>query len=47
MIIGASSERHLEQNLLDFEKGPLPADVVESLAEAWTMTKRVAYNYYH
>lgn len=47
VIIGASSEKHLEQNLLDFEKGPLPEDVVEALDEAWRMTKGVAYNYYH
>lgn len=47
VIIGASGEKHLEQNLLDFEKGQLPEDVVEALDEAWKMTKGVAYNYYH
>lgn len=47
VIIGASSEKHLEQNLLDFEKGPLPEDVVQALDEAWKITKGVAYSYYH
>jgi len=47
VIIGASSAGHLEQNLLDFEKVPLPEDVVEALDEAWKMTKGFAYNYYH
>jgi aflatoxin B1 aldehyde reductase len=47
VIIGASSAAHLEGNLVDFEKGPLPEDVVEALDEAWKMTKGQAYNYYH
>lgn len=34
IIIGASSLSHIEQNLVDFEKGPLPADVVKSVDEA-------------
>jgi aflatoxin B1 aldehyde reductase len=47
VIIGASSAGHLEGNLVDFEKGPLPEDVVAALDEAWRMTKGLAYNYYH
>jgi len=47
VIIGASSATHLEGNLVDFEKGPLPEDVVAALDEAWRMTKGLAYNYYH
>jgi aflatoxin B1 aldehyde reductase len=47
VIIGASSAGHLEGYLVDFEKGPLPEDVVAALDEAWRMTKGLAYNYYH
>jgi aflatoxin B1 aldehyde reductase len=47
VIIGASSEKHLEHNLLDFEKGPLPEDVVQALDEAWKIAKGLAYPYYH
>ena len=46
-IIGASSEKHLEKNLLDFEKGSLPDDVVQALDEVWRMAKGVARSYYH
>ena len=34
VIIGASSLGHIEQNLVDFEKGPLPQEVVRSVDEA-------------
>jgi aflatoxin B1 aldehyde reductase len=47
VIIGASSIKHLEQNLVDFEKGPLPEDVVVALEEAWGKTKGVVSNYFH
>ena len=33
IIIGASSTKHLEENLIDLEKGPLPEDVVKALDE--------------
>jgi aflatoxin B1 aldehyde reductase len=33
--------------LLDFEKGPLPEDVVQALDEAWKIAKGLAYPYYH
>ena len=36
---------HLESNLADFEKGPLPADVVETLDEAWLSVKGVSPPY--
>ncbi|KAH9925633.1 NADP-dependent oxidoreductase domain-containing protein [Epithele typhae] len=35
ILIGASSLKHIEQNLVDLEKGPLPEDVVAVLDEAW------------
>nr|GAT45964.1 predicted protein [Mycena chlorophos] len=47
VIIGASSLNHIEQNMLDLEKGPLPEDVVKALDEAWLSVKGVATNYFH
>jgi aflatoxin B1 aldehyde reductase len=47
IIVGASSTRHLEGNLVDLEKGPLPEDVVEALEEAWMKVKAVAPKYWH
>ncbi|VDB82821.1 unnamed protein product [Peniophora sp. CBMAI 1063] len=47
VIIGASSVKHLEQNLLDLEKGPLPEDVVKALDEAWSIVMPIAYKYWH
>ncbi|KAF2182694.1 Aldo/keto reductase [Zopfia rhizophila CBS 207.26] len=47
VIIGASSTKHLEQNLADLEKGPLPEDVVEVLESVWPKVKGVAPKYWH
>jgi aflatoxin B1 aldehyde reductase len=47
VIIGASSAKQLEQNLVDLESGPLPEDVVEAVAAAWLETKGVAKVYFH
>ncbi|KAJ7743266.1 Aldo/keto reductase [Mycena maculata] len=47
VLIGASSLNHIEQNLLDLEKGPLPDDVVKVLDEAWLSVKSQAAPYYH
>lgn len=47
IIIGASSTKHIEQNLIDLEKGPLPDDVVKALDEAWQGVKGQASVYYH
>jgi aflatoxin B1 aldehyde reductase len=35
IIFSASSLDHVEQNLVDFEKGPLPEDVVKALDKVW------------
>ncbi len=35
VIIGASSKNHIEGNLVAFEKGALPEDVVKAVDEAW------------
>lgn len=47
IIIGASSLNHIEQNLVDLEKGPLPDEVVKVLDEAWDSVKPFASKYYH
>lgn len=47
VLIGASSAAHLEQNLIDLEKGPLPEEVVKVIDEAWQLTKGVASKYWH
>lgn len=47
IIIGASSVEQLESNLKDFEKGPLPEDVVDALDRAWMICKATAPNYWH
>ncbi|UZJ52507.1 hypothetical protein CBS101457_001827 [Exobasidium rhododendri] len=39
VIVSASSIKHIEDNLLDFEKGPLPDDVVAAVDEAWSQVK--------
>ena len=47
VIIGASSKNHIDANLLDFEKGPLPKEVVDKVDEAWEMVKPHAPPYHH
>ncbi|KAG6807139.1 hypothetical protein H0H92_008649, partial [Tricholoma furcatifolium] len=47
VLIGASSLKHIEQNLLDLEKGPLPDDVVKALDEAWEVAKPYSSKYWH
>ncbi|KAL5488390.1 hypothetical protein ACEPAI_6498 [Sanghuangporus weigelae] len=47
ILIGASSLKHIEQNLDDLDKGPLPEDVVKALDEAWLIVKPYAANYFH
>ncbi|KAH9837918.1 NADP-dependent oxidoreductase domain-containing protein [Rhodofomes roseus] len=47
VIIGASSLNHIEQNMLDLEKGPLPEAVVKALDQAWLSVLPYAANYFH
>jgi aflatoxin B1 aldehyde reductase len=47
IIVGASSGGHLENNLADLEKGPLPQSVVEAVDKAWGVTRGVAPKYWH
>ncbi|KAJ3574297.1 hypothetical protein NP233_g1863 [Leucocoprinus birnbaumii] len=47
ILIGASSLNHIEQNLIDLEKGPLPDEVVQTLDEAWLQVQPYASPYFH
>jgi hypothetical protein len=46
VIIGCSSIAQLDENLADCKKGPLPAEVVEALDKAWSVTKADTPNYW-
>ncbi|KAJ7738479.1 Aldo/keto reductase [Mycena maculata] len=46
VIIGASSLEHIEQNLIDLEKGPLPDEVVKALDDAWVSVKPFSTKYF-
>jgi aflatoxin B1 aldehyde reductase len=47
VIIGASSEGQLRQNLEDFEKGELKEDVLEALDKGWGMCRGITGKYFH
>jgi len=47
VIIGASSLNHIEQNLLDLEKPPLPEEVVKAIDEGYDCVKAIASQYWH
>ncbi|KAH8434849.1 aldo/keto reductase family protein [Aspergillus melleus] len=47
IIVGASSVKHLESNLVDLEKGPLPDDVVRAVEDAWSCVRGVVPPYWH
>ncbi|BGP36759.1 hypothetical protein JCM10450v2_000651 [Rhodotorula kratochvilovae] len=46
ILIGASSVKHLEANLVDLEKGPLPQEVLDALDRAWEVVKDIASPYH-
>ncbi|KAJ7286404.1 Aldo/keto reductase [Mycena rebaudengoi] len=46
VIIGGSRLSHVEQNLADLDKGPLPGEVVTAVDEAWPHVKAMGSNYY-
>ncbi|KAJ6546487.1 Aldo/keto reductase [Mycena vulgaris] len=46
VLIGASSLDHIEQNLTDLEKGPLPEEVLKVLDEAWATVKPFSTKYF-
>ncbi|PVG04146.1 Aldo/keto reductase [Serendipita vermifera] len=47
VIIGASKKEHLEQNLVDLEKGPLPESIVAAVDEAWRVVAPFVQKYWH
>jgi aflatoxin B1 aldehyde reductase len=47
VIIGASSPKHVEQNILDLERGPLPDEVITSLDNAWELVRPITGKYWH
>jgi aflatoxin B1 aldehyde reductase len=47
IIVGASRVGHLESNLQDLEKGPLPDEVVTAVEDAWSLVKGAVPNYWH
>ncbi|KAH3950110.1 hypothetical protein HBH64_131390 [Parastagonospora nodorum] len=47
VIIGASSNAQLVQNLGDFEKGKLEGDVLEALDEGWALCRGITGKYFH
>ncbi|EMD32818.1 hypothetical protein CERSUDRAFT_118513 [Gelatoporia subvermispora B] len=47
VLIGASSVKHIEQNLIDLEKGLLPEDILQVLDEAWLQVSPYAAPYFH
>lgn len=46
VIIGASSAKQLERNIIDSAKGPLPASILEALDKGWLAAKATAPNYF-
>ena len=47
VIIGASSLKHIKENLIDLEKGPLPETILKALDRAWDDVVHTACPYYH
>ncbi|CAE6457409.1 unnamed protein product [Rhizoctonia solani] len=47
IIIGASRKDHVDSNLRDLEKGPLPTAVVEALDKAWEILRPSVGKYWH
>ncbi|KAG8856667.1 hypothetical protein FRB91_000440 [Serendipita sp. 411] len=47
VIIGASKSAHLEQNLIDLEKGPLPDTIQSAVDAAWRVVAPYVQKYWH
>lgn len=46
IIIGASSAKQLDENLANFEKGPLPQEILDAFDEGWAKVKGVCKPYF-
>ena len=47
IIIGASTVSHMEENMVDLEKSPLPDEVVQALQRGWELCRGISIRYYH
>ena len=47
IIIGASSTKHMEENMVDLEKGPLPQDILDALDAGWEKARGISIRYWH
>ncbi len=46
-LIDASSTKHIDQNMKDLEKSPLPEEVVKAFDQAWDRIKPLTGRYWH
>lgn len=46
IVVGASSAKQLEGNLLSLEQGPLPDELVAAFEEGWKLTKGISKPYF-
>lgn len=47
VIVGASSTKHLDENLEALDQGPLPQDVVDALDEGWARIRGMPLKFWH
>ena len=47
IIIGASSAKHMEENMVDLEKEQLPQDVLDALDAGWDRCRGISGRYWH
>lgn len=47
VIVGASSVKHLEENLTALDQGPLPEEVVQALDDGWAKIRGVPLKFWH
>jgi aflatoxin B1 aldehyde reductase len=46
-LFGASSTKHLEENLAALDQGPLPEEVVQALNAAWQRVRGKELKFWH
>ena len=47
IIVGASSTKHLEENLAALDQGPLPEEVVQALEAGWQRVRGKELKFWH
>lgn len=47
IIVGASSTKHLEENLAALDQGPLPEEVVQALNAGWQRVRGKELKFWH